>query len=135
MSLRFKDLVDRPLINTDLENVAGLVVHCADLSHPCKEFNSYQKWSKKVCEEFSLQYEEEIKLGLPPTEIMKDLNLPEVYYANESGFLKFAIKPLWDCINIWLSPRINQYMENLDENIIKFQKLKEQYPKIVSYNY
>ena len=131
MSARFKDLAERPLMHADLENAAGLLVHCADLSHPCKEFNNYQKWSKKVCDEFTLQYEEEVKLGLPPTEIMKDLNKPEVYYANEFGFLKFAIKPLWDCINLWLGPRINQYMENLDENINKFQKLKEQHPKIV----
>jgi GAF domain-containing protein len=129
MNSRFKDLGETPLKNSDLDNLATLIVHSADLSHPCKEFESYQKWSQKVCDEFTLQYQEELKLGLPPTEIMKDLDKPEVYYANEFGFLKFAIKPLWDCMNMWLTPHINQYIENLEENIKKYQKFKELYPK------
>ena len=129
LNSRFKDITETPLKNSDLDHLAAILIHAADLSHPCKEFNSYQKWSKRVCDEFTIQYQEELRLGLPPTEIMKDLDKPEVYYANEFGFLKFAIKPLWDCLNLWLSPNINQYIENLEENISKFQKLKEQHPK------
>lgn len=129
MNSRFKDIEEAPLKNSDLEGLAGLLIHSADLSHPCKHFDQYQKWSKKVCDEFTLQYQEEQRLGLPPTEIMKDLDKPEVYYASEFGFLKFVIKPLWDCMNLWLSPHINQYIESLTENIDKYQKLKELHPK------
>ncbi|OMJ89333.1 hypothetical protein SteCoe_8536 [Stentor coeruleus] len=129
MTSRLKDIEENPLKNSDLEGLAGLLIHGADLSHPCKRYDEYQKWSKKVCDEFTLQYQEELLLGLTPTEIMKDLDKPEVYYASEFGFLKFVIKPLWDCINLWLNPHINQYIENLNENIEKYQKLKEMHPK------
>ncbi|OMJ86552.1 hypothetical protein SteCoe_11904 [Stentor coeruleus] len=129
MTSRLKDIEETPLNNSDLEGLAGLLIHGADLSHPCKRYDEYQKWSKKVCDEFTLQYQEELLLGLTPTEIMKDLDKPEVYYASEFGFLKFVIKPLWDCINLWLNPHINQYIENLNENIEKYRKLKEMHPK------
>ncbi|OMJ93710.1 hypothetical protein SteCoe_3276 [Stentor coeruleus] len=129
MSSRFKDIEETPLKNSDLEGLACILIHSADLSHPCKKYDQYQKWSKKVCDEFTLQFQEEISLGLPPTEIMKDLDRPEVYYASEFGFLKFVIRPLWDCLNLWLNPHINQYIENLNENIEKYQKLKEIHPK------
>ena len=123
---RLKDTSENPLKRpNDTENLAKLLIHSADLFHPCTDVEIYQKWSRKVCEEFTLQYKEEISLGLPTTEIMKDLDKQEVYYAKEFGFLKFAIKPLWDCVNLWLNPHINQYLENLNENISIFQKLKE----------
>lgn len=129
MSARLKDVEENPLNNNDIEELSGLLIHCADLSHPCKDFESYQKWSKRVCDEFTLQYQEEVQLGLPLSEIMKDLDKPEVYYANEFGFLKFAIKPLWDCMDLWMNPCINNYIENLNENISRFQSLKEKHSK------
>ena len=129
LNSRLKDIEDNPLKNSDIEGLSMLLLHAADLSHPCKSFDQYNKWSKKVCEEFSLQYQEEVSLGLPPTEIMKDLDKASVYYANEFGFLKFVIKPLWDCINLWLSPRINIMIDNLEDNIETYQRLKEENPK------
>lgn len=129
MNSRLKDIEENPLKSTDIEGLSALLVHAADLSHPCKSFSQYKKWSKKVCEEFSLQYQDEVALGLTPTEIMKDLDRPEVYYANEFGFLKFVIKPLWDSMNLWLYPRINVFIENLEDNIGQYQKLKEENPK------
>ena len=131
LDTRFKDIEENPLKKSDLDNLASLLIHSADLSHPCKQYDYYQKWSKKVCEEFTLQYKEEVSLGLPPTEIMKDLDRPDVYYANEFGFLNFAIKPLWNCMNSWLNPHINQFIENLNENIKIYQKLKEEHSKSV----
>jgi GAF domain-containing protein len=130
LNSRLKDIEENPLKTSDIEGLSMLLLHAADLSHPCKSYDQYSKWSKKVCEEFSLQYQEEVNLGLPPTEIMKDLDKPSVYYANEFGFLKFVIKPLWDCMNLWLSPRINIMIENLEENIEIYQRLKEENPKI-----
>lgn len=132
MNARFKDLRENPLgaRETDLDDVAAFILHCSDLAHPCKRTDVYQIWSQKVCEEFTRQYQEEISIGLPPTEIMKDLHKPEVYYSNELGFLKFVIKPLWECANVWLYPHIDKFIENLNENIEFYQEKKEQHTRI-----
>ena len=129
MNSRLKDIEDNPLKASDNEGLSMLLLHAADLCHPCKTYDQYSKWSKKVCEEFTLQYQEEVSLGIPPTEIMKDLDRPPVYYANEFGFLKFVIKPLWDCVNLWLSPRVNIMIENLEDNIETYRRLKDENPK------
>ncbi|CAG9320099.1 unnamed protein product [Blepharisma stoltei] len=131
MNARFKDMHENPLgtRDSDIDDVAAFLLHCADLAHPCKRTDVYQMWSQKVCEEFTRQYEEEVRIGLPPTEIMKDLHKPEVYYSNELGFLKFVIKPLWECANLWLHPHIDKMLENLNGNIDFYQKRKEEYEK------
>jgi hypothetical protein len=125
MKNRFEDMNETPLgcREKDHLKLAQLLAHLADLAHPCKTFDVYSQWSKKVCQEFTAQYNEERERGLPLTEFMKDLDKPVTYYKNEIGFLVYVIKPLWDCANIWLKPSIDKSFENLENNIKALREL------------
>jgi calcium/calmodulin-dependent 3',5'-cyclic nucleotide phosphodiesterase len=131
MGTRFKDLNEKPFgtLDKDIEKIAQLIMHAGDLSHPCKSYRIYQVWSVLVCQEFSDQYKEEVKLGLPITEFMKDLDKPRVYYANELGFLNFVVKPLWECVNIFLSPDTEILIDKLNLNINTMKSKLEEWKK------
>lgn len=51
MKQRFTDLDEVPIGEgkDDLENVAKLLLHTADLSHPVKSLAVFSQWSTKVC--------------------------------------------------------------------------------------
>lgn len=42
-----------------------MVLHCADISHPAKDWNLHYRWTSQLLEEFFLQGDMEKKLGLP----------------------------------------------------------------------
>lgn len=127
MTSRFKDINEKPIGNLekDIEKLSQLIMHSGDLFHPCKSFKVYKVWSALVCEEFNNQYNEEVKLGLPITEFMKDLDKPRVYYNNEIGFLNFVVKPLWECMGMILSPYTNMLIDKLNDNIETMKKKLE----------
>lgn len=131
MNSRIADLAESPLgtRKEDPERFARLLVHSADLGHPCVALELYQMWSQKVCEEFTRQFNDEVELGLPPTELMKDLGKLDVYYDKEHGFLKFVVLPLWNCMNLWLQPHGSQFIEQLNSNIEAFAAFKEKYKR------
>ena len=122
MNQRLGDIEESPLgtRETDSESMSAFLVHCSDLAHPTKNFNLFSKWSNLVCIEFSNQYEEEVRRGLPPTEFMKGLDEPVAYYKNEIGFLTVVIKPLWECLNLWLSPT-DDLLEQLNKNTQEYK--------------
>jgi len=43
----------------------SMVLHCADISHPAKEWDLHYRWTSQLLEEFFLQGDMEKKLGLP----------------------------------------------------------------------
>lgn len=131
MASRFKDLDEKPIgtLEKDIEKVAQLALHAGDLSHPCKSFRIYEMWSTLVCQEFIDQYNQEVKLGLPITQFMKDLDKPRVYYANEVGFLNFVVKPLWECVHMFASPSTNIVLEGLNANITTMKGKLEEWKK------
>jgi PAS domain-containing protein len=134
MNSRFKDLGTKPIgqLEKDYEKFAQLIIHAGDLFHPCKSYRTYEVWSMLVCQEFTDQYEAEVKLGLPITQFMKDLDKPKVYYSNEVGFLSFVVRPLWDCVNLYLSPNIDPLMAKLAENISTMKEKLEEWKKAES---
>lgn len=129
MKNRLGDINNSPLGCREKDHIklAQLLTHIADLAHPCKTFDVYSQWSKKVCQEFTAQYSEERDRGLPPTEFMKDLDRPTTYYKNEIGFLVYVVKPLWDCANIWLKPSLDKCFENIYSNIQTMKQLLEKH--------
>lgn len=116
--------------DNDIEMLAGLLVHCGDLFHPCKTFENYEIWSILVTQEFTDQYNEEVELDLPITTFFKDLDKPVVYYSNEIGFLGYIVKPLWESLQMFLSPDIDKLLTNLDHNIEIMKKKKENWISI-----
>lgn len=121
---RFNQISEKPIgsLEEDCLHLASFIVHCCDLSHPTKNLALYTKWSKLVCEEFSHQYTQEIQQSLPPTDFMNGLNEVESYYKNEVGFLTVIVKPLWECLRLWLSEETHEYMQNLLDNLEVYQK-------------
>mmetsp|Transcript_9628 Transcript_9628/g.18765 ORF Transcript_9628/g.18765 Transcript_9628/m.18765 type:complete len:1649 (-) Transcript_9628:2817-7763(-) len=129
MKSRFADLPEYPFgtRENDTKAFGGFVVHCADLSHPAKDFVLCSRFSQLVCQEFSAQHREEVELGLPITEFMKDLEKPAVYYKNEINFLNFVVLPLWKCSVGWLGNSVTHCVDNIEANMklmqIKLQEL------------
>jgi GAF domain-containing protein len=124
MKSRFADLAESPYGSreTDTKAFAGFLLHCADLGHPAKEYSMCISWSQLVCQEFSAQHLEEVELGLPVTEFMKDLDKPTVYYKNEINFLKFVVLPLWQCSVGWLGSSVTHCVENVEGNMAMMQR-------------
>lgn len=112
-------------MDNDIEILSEILMHGSDLFHPCKPFKIYEIWSILVSQEFTDQYNEELELEIPVTSFFKDLDKPFVYYSNEIGFLGYIVKPLWDCLQIFLSPDVDKLVENLGENIEIMKKKKE----------
>jgi GAF domain-containing protein len=125
MKSRFADLHESPFGSkeNDTKSFGGFLLHCSDLGHPAKDFLLCSKWSLLVVQEFSAQHREEVELGLPVTEFMKDLENPAVYYKNEVNFLTFVILPLWKCSQGWLGDSVVHCVDNVEANI-KLMKLK-----------
>ena len=123
-SSRFKQCAEKPIgaLEEDCLRVASFIVHCCDIGHPTKEIGLYAIWSKLVCEEFSNQYTQEIQNSLPTTDFMRGLADPRSYYKNEVGFLSVIVKPLWECFQLWVNEEIQEYLNNLDDNIAIYQK-------------
>jgi hypothetical protein len=71
-------------------------LHTADLSGAAKTYEVSKIWAKKINKEFSRQFEEEIKLGLPQTAHFKGLDNDMIFHKNECGFRKFIILPLYE---------------------------------------
>lgn len=49
----------------DKSKAMSMVLHCADISHPAKEWDLHYRWTCQLLEEFFLQGDMEKKLGLP----------------------------------------------------------------------
>ena len=121
---RFTQVSEHPIgsLEEDCLNLASFIVHSCDLGHPTKILALYTKWSKLVCEEFSNQYSSEIKNNIVPTDFMKGLNDAKSYYINEVGFLTVIVKPLWECLSLWMTTEIEEYLKNLADNLATYQK-------------
>ena len=119
MNERFQNLVSSPLGSQEGDKTAllDLIVHCSDLSHPTKSFDTCLSWSLLVRQEFISQTKEEAALGLPVTAYMKDLEDTKSYLKNEVSFATFVVKPLWECLSTGLHPYAQQQVTNLLENI------------------
>lgn len=42
-----------------------MVLHCADISHPAKDWSLHHRWTNQLLEEFFKQGDREQELGLP----------------------------------------------------------------------
>jgi len=73
-----------------------LVSHClhvCDISHPTKEFSLHQKWSSRIAQEFLMQGDRELKLGMEP-EALYDRRKVN-FEKSQIAFIDFVALPIW----------------------------------------
>jgi hypothetical protein len=103
--------------------VAGLVVHCADLSNPVyPTFEMTKQWCFRVCEEFSQQARLERDIGLPVTAFMEGLTSEYNIAKLQIGFVNYVILPLWKVTGL-LFPKAAQHTVNCTDNVKRWQEI------------
>ncbi|KAI8611278.1 hypothetical protein BC830DRAFT_1068946 [Chytriomyces sp. MP71] len=74
-----------------------ILMKCADVSNPTKEWNICFRWCKLVLEEFMRQGDMEKSLGLPVSPFMdrENVNVP----SSQIGFMDYVLLPLFEAVN------------------------------------
>lgn len=77
--------------NIDKTKALALTVHCADISHPSKEWKLHERWTATLIEEFFEQGDREEKLGLPISPLCDRKNT--LVAESQIGFIDFIVEP------------------------------------------
>ncbi|CAK91630.1 unnamed protein product (macronuclear) [Paramecium tetraurelia] len=122
---RIKDEVTKPFGtgDDDLKLLTGMIIHTADFNGGAKVFEISRIWSERVNKEFSAQYDEEGRLGIPQTPFLKDLDKLHIMAKSEMGFFKVIVRPLWFTLNTFFDGFLQQSITNLDNTIISWEKI------------
>ncbi len=106
--------------------LAGNMIHCADLYGPCKPLEESKKWSDMINQEFFSQLEKEEQQNLPVTKFFKDLKNPSESFANQIFFIEKIVKPLWVSLDNFLDKPFEKELVNLNLNLeVENKKLKK----------
>jgi hypothetical protein len=93
--------------------VMECVLHCADISNPCRIWDVTRAWADVCLEEYFAQGDQEKMLGIP-VQFLNDrekLNRP----SSQIGFIEFMVAPLMACV-VRLWPPLKDFTENLSDN-------------------
>ncbi|XP_025190950.1 calcium/calmodulin-dependent 3',5'-cyclic nucleotide phosphodiesterase 1-like isoform X2 [Melanaphis sacchari] len=86
-----KSLLASPEPTIDKSKAMSMVLHCADISHPAKEWDLHYRWTCQLLEEFFLQGDMEKKLGLPFSPLCDRNNT--LIAESQIGFIEFIVEP------------------------------------------
>ncbi|KAL5237763.1 hypothetical protein ACI65C_005173 [Semiaphis heraclei] len=86
-----KQLIASPEPTIDKSKAMSMILHCADISHPAKEWNMHYRWTSLLLEEFFLQGDMEKKLGLPFSPLCDRNNT--LIAESQIGFIDFIVEP------------------------------------------
>lgn len=75
----------------DKPKALSLLLHCADISHPSKEWGLHEKWTNLLVSEFFAQGDKEKELGLPFSPLCDRNNTPIA--QSQIGFINFIVEP------------------------------------------
>ncbi|BHF83659.1 Calcium/calmodulin-dependent 3',5'-cyclic nucleotide phosphodiesterase 1C [Sparganum proliferum] len=98
MSLHFsqvktmKNLIAIPEIIDKLKALS-LLVHCADIAHPCKDWKLHKHWSEILSEEFFRQGDREKELGMTISPLCDRTTV--VLPQSQIGFIDFIVEPIF----------------------------------------
>ncbi|XP_059174734.1 dual specificity calcium/calmodulin-dependent 3',5'-cyclic nucleotide phosphodiesterase 1A-like isoform X4 [Physella acuta] len=109
--------------NIEKSKVLSLVLHCADISHPAKDWELHEKWTGFLLEEFFRQGDREQELGLPFSPLCDRKNT--LVAESQIGFIDFIVDPsfqvMGDMLEKVMSPlnsqSANSHNRNIDEAI------------------
>ncbi|XP_061164407.1 dual specificity calcium/calmodulin-dependent 3',5'-cyclic nucleotide phosphodiesterase 1A-like isoform X5 [Saccostrea echinata] len=85
-----KNLLGMPE-NIDKQKALSLVLHCADISHPAKDWNLHRRWTSQLLEEFFKQGDREQELGLPISPLCD--REKTLVAESQIGFIDFIVDP------------------------------------------
>ncbi|XP_041481581.1 calcium/calmodulin-dependent 3',5'-cyclic nucleotide phosphodiesterase 1A-like [Lytechinus variegatus] len=96
MSFHFQQIKQmKAMISTtealDKPKVMALTLHCADISHPSKEWKFHYKWTTLLIREFFRQGDREREMGLPISPLC-DRN-STLLAESQIGFIDFIVDP------------------------------------------
>jgi len=90
---------EEPLEPESALKLGGVILHCADLSHPTLPWVLHHRMSLCIAQEFYAQFQEESRLGLPSLPFMgKDPNDMVGLAPTQVGFIRFVAVPLWTAL-------------------------------------
>ena len=91
-----KSKLNLSLNHTDRVQVLQTLVHCADLSNPCKSTDLYSFWLDSVQQEFFEQGDLEKKMGLEISPMCNRDTDSSIVAQNQIGFIDYIVFPLWE---------------------------------------
>jgi cAMP-specific phosphodiesterase 4 len=100
--------------------VMNLLLHSADVSNPCKNWNVCELWAYLVLDEFFAQGDQEKMMGLP-VQMLNDrdkVNRPN----SQIGFIEFVVAPLI-AAQVRLFPNLFELGDNLGHNLEKWENV------------
>ncbi|XP_071941932.1 dual specificity calcium/calmodulin-dependent 3',5'-cyclic nucleotide phosphodiesterase 1A-like [Antedon mediterranea] len=75
----------------DKAKALSLILHCSDISHPAKHWDLHYKWTRLLMQEFFLQGDREMELGLPCSPLC---DRRSTFIAeSQIGFIDFIVEP------------------------------------------
>lgn len=69
----------------------SLIVHCADISHPTKQWSLHESWTNRLIKEYFAQGDKEKQLGLPFSPLCDREKTPVA--QSQIGFINFIVDP------------------------------------------
>eukprot|EP00794_Sanderia_malayensis_P007789 gene7789-8634_t len=99
---------------TDKLHVLKCLVHCSDLSNPTKPLYHYQKWVKRLMEEFFTQGDIEREKGMEVSPMMDRHNANIA--KSQVVFIDYVVLPLWETWADLVHPDAQEILDNLNRN-------------------
>ncbi|XP_063412455.1 dual specificity calcium/calmodulin-dependent 3',5'-cyclic nucleotide phosphodiesterase 1A-like isoform X3 [Mytilus trossulus] len=96
----------------DKAKALSMVLHCADIGHPAKEWNLHYKWTNQLLEEFFRQGDREKELGLPFSPLCDRSGV--LVAESQIGFIDFIVDPSFQVMS--------EMLEKIVSNLLKEQK-------------
>lgn len=110
-----------PATEKNQEFLMSMCVHVSDLTNPSKKWMESYKWACLVYEEFFVQGDKELQLGIPVS-AMTDRLGTNIATA-QLGFIDFVIKPTFEVFTQFL-PSVQVHLDNLVMNRKKWDSLQ-----------
>lgn len=121
-----KEIADDDSLDiTDQNNKTFLMemcLHVSDLTNPSKRWFESHKWALLVYEEFFVQGDKELELGIPVNSMTdrKNTNIATAQF----GFIDYVIRPTFEVFSIYL-PSVKIHLDNLTKNRKRWESIKD----------
>lgn len=100
-----------------------MCLHTSDLTNPSKRWMESHKWAMLVYEEFFVQGDKELELGLPVNQMTDRVNTNIA--TAQLGFIDYVIKPTFEVFGEFL-PSLSIHVDNLVKNRGKWASMQNE---------